>query len=235
MLLVDDLTVRYGGVTAVSSLQLQVRPAAVHGLIGPNGAGKSTALNAMTGVLRPNSGSVKLDDRELVGLSPASILRAGVARTFQQARLWQGMTVLQNLMVPLLDEGRRTAESRAREVASSLGFSHLLGVSAGVLPFGARRLIEVGRAMTTHPSLIMLDEPGAGLTITEKEKLVEVLTGLSAEGTAVLLVDHDMELVMRASSIVTVLDAGEVIFEGRPEEVRKDERVLAVYLGTSHG
>jgi branched-chain amino acid transport system ATP-binding protein len=231
MLSVADLTVRYGGVTAVDAMSMQMPEASVHGLIGPNGAGKSTALNAMTGVTRPDSGSVRLDDVELVGLTPAAILAAGVARTFQQARLWAGMTVLQNLTVPLLSQGRQRAQERAIEIADTLGFSQLLDDSAAGLAFGLRRLVEVGRAMMTEPRLILLDEPGAGLTLAEKAKLVEVLRSLAESGTGVLLVDHDMDLVMRSSQRVTVLDAGAVIFEGTPDEVRDDEQVLAVYLG----
>lgn len=232
MLHVRDLTVSYGGVRAVAEMDLDVPEASVHGLIGPNGAGKSTALNAMTGVVKPERGSVQIDGKELVGQSPAAILRSGVARTFQQARLWPGMTVSQNLVVPLLPEGRRGAEPKAAEVAERLGFADILEVRAGILPFGARRLVEVGRAMMTQPRIVLLDEPAAGLTFAEKTKLIEVLRSLADAGAAVLLVDHDMELVMQASERVTVLDAGQVIAEGTPEEVRTDERVLAVYLGT---
>lgn len=231
MLSVADLVVNYGGVTAVNRMTMEMDESTVHGLIGPNGAGKSTALNAMTGVVRPDDGSVMLDDTELIGLSPASVLSAGVARTFQQARLWGGMTVLQNLMVPLLPNGRSSARSRAEEVAATLGFSELLDEYASGLAFGVRRLVEVGRAMMTEPRLMLLDEPGAGLTVTEKLKLVEVLKSLADLGTGVLLVDHDMDLVMRSCQRVTVLDAGSVIFEGTPDEVRSDEEVLAIYLG----
>lgn len=205
----------------------------MHGLIGPNGAGKSTALHAMTGVVVPDRGSVRLNGTALVGMPPHQILHVGLARTFQQAQLWSGMSVMQNMTVPLLKKGRGTAETRAREVAESLGFTHLLAAQASDLPFGARRLIEVGRAMMTDPSVILLDEPGAGLTIAEKERLVSVLQSLSASGTSVLLVDHDMDLVMGACERVTVLDAGSVIAEGTPAEIRTDPTVLAVYLGHS--
>jgi ABC-type branched-subunit amino acid transport system ATPase component len=231
MLSVADLVVTYGGVTAVDRMTMEMDESSVHGLIGPNGAGKSTALNAMTGVTRPDGGSVMLDGRQLVGLSPASVLSAGVARTFQQARLWGGMTVLQNLTVPVLSSGRSHARSRAEEVATILGFSDLLDEYASGLAFGVRRLVEVGRAMMTEPRLMLLDEPGAGLTANEKLKLVDVLRSLAGLGTGVLLVDHDMDLVMRSCQRVTVLDAGSVIFEGTPDEVRSDERVLAIYLG----
>ncbi|MGB8361929.1 MAG: ABC transporter ATP-binding protein [Acidimicrobiia bacterium] len=231
MLSVADLVVTYGGVTAVDRMTMEMGESSVHGLIGPNGAGKSTALNAMTGVTRPDRGSVTLDGKQLIGLSPASILFAGVARTFQQARLWGGMTVFQNLTVPVLSSGRSQARSRAEEVAAILGFSDLLDDYASGLAFGVRRLVEVGRAMMTEPRLMLLDEPGAGLTVTEKLKLVDVLRRLADLGTGVLLVDHDMDLVMRSCQRVTVLDAGSVIFEGTPDEVRNDDQVLAIYLG----
>lgn len=231
MLSVSELTVTYGGVRAVSSVDIEVGAGTVHGLIGPNGAGKSTAINAMSGVVRPETGSVVLDGVELVGRNPAEILRNGMARTFQQARLWTGMTVIQNLTVPLLQKGRRNAETRAKEIAELLDFGSLIDVSASELPFGMRRLVEVGRAMMTEPKVVLLDEPGAGLTHLEKAKLIDVLQHLAGDGTAVVLVDHDMDLIMQASSKVTVLDAGAVIFEGTPQGVREDELVLSVYLG----
>lgn len=233
MLSVAELAVHFGGVQAVRQLDLEVPEGTVHGLIGPNGAGKSTALNAITGVVIPTTGRVNLGEHDLVGLPPHEILRIGLARTFQQAQLWSGMSVLQNLTVPLLPEGRKRASERAREVAGTLGFNHLLDLQASDLPFGARRLVEVGRAMMTRPQVVLLDEPGAGLTLGEKTRLIGVLHDLAESGTSVLLVDHDMDLVMRACERVTVLDAGEVISAGTPEQVRSDETVLAVYLG--HG
>ena len=231
MLNVSDLAVSYGGVRALRRLDLNVGASTVHGLIGPNGAGKSTALNAMTGVAVPASGTVHLEDMDLLALRPHQILQAGLARTFQQAQLWSGMTVEQNLMVPLLGEGRKKAIARAHQVAGQLGFSAELDALASDLPFGARRLVEVGRAIMTTPRIVMLDEPGAGLTASEKSRLIDVLHTLAEAGTSVLLVDHDMDLVMRACEIVTVLDAGIVIAEGEPDAIRTDEKVLAVYLG----
>lgn len=231
MFSVADLAVNFGGVQAVSSLDLNVPSSTVHGLIGPNGAGKSTALNAMTGVVVPDRGSVRLNDTTLTGMPSHRILEVGLARTFQQAQLWSGMSVLQNLTVPLLPKGRKVAEERAREVAATVGFTHLLSTQASDLPFGARRLVEVGRAIMSDPSIVLLDEPGAGLTISEKKTLVGVLKTLSTTGTSVLLVDHDMDLVMGACELVTVLDAGSVIAEGTPAEIRTDPTVLAVYLG----
>jgi branched-chain amino acid transport system ATP-binding protein len=231
MLQVDGLVVRYGGVTAVDGMDLSVPGGVVHGLIGPNGAGKSTAVHAMSGGLVPTSGSVRLNGVELVGASPQRVLAAGLARTFQQAQLWTGMTVEQNLTVPLLRCGRKAARRRVDEVAELLHIVDVLPINAGELPFGTRRLVEVARAATTEPSVMLLDEPGAGLTPTEKRHLAGVLQRLAAGGTAVLLIDHDMQLVMSSCSLVTVLDVGRVIAEGPPDDIRTNRDVIDVYLG----
>ncbi len=233
LLQVEDLRVTFGGVHAVDGLSFGVLAGTVHGLIGPNGAGKTTALNAITGLQKPASGSVRLRGEELVGRSPSTIMHSGMTRTFQQAQLWGGMTVTQNLTVPLLKSGRPAATVRAHEVAELLDFVGLLDVNADELPFGARRIIEVGRAVMTNPDVMLLDEPGAGLTAAEKSRLVGVLRDLSDSGMAVVLVDHDMDLVMRASVTVTVMDAGQVIAEGPPDAIRKDEKVIDTYLGRS--
>lgn len=230
-LVVDGLTVAFGGNKAVDGVNLSVSSGEVVGLIGPNGAGKSTAVNAMTGFIRASAGSVKSNGKELVGLPPAKILRAGVARTFQQAQLWRGMSVMQNLTVPMLHAGRRQAETRALEVANIFGITHLLHESAALLPYGARRLVEVSRAMMTQPLIVMLDEPGAGLTPNEKEGLKVALRTLAETQVSVLLIDHDMDLVMTVCQRVTVLDVGRVLAEGTPDQIREDPRVISAYLG----
>ncbi len=230
-LVVDDLTVAFGGNTALDGFEIRVDAGEVVGLIGPNGAGKSTAVNAMTGIIRPNRGSVRVNGTELVGQPPAKILRAGMARTFQQAQLWRGMTVLQNLTVPMLHAGRRAAEERAHEVAEIFGITPLLPEPAALLPYGARRLVEVSRAMMTRPDIVMLDEPGAGLSPTEKEGLKDALHTLAETRVSVLLIDHDMDLVMTACQRVTVLDVGRVLAEGTPAQIRDNPQVVEAYLG----
>ncbi|HWM35066.1 MAG TPA: ABC transporter ATP-binding protein [Pseudolysinimonas sp.] len=230
-LVVDDLTVAFGGNTALDGFEIRVDAGEVVGLIGPNGAGKSTAVNAMTGIIRPNRGSVRVNGIELVGQPPAKILRAGMARTFQQAQLWRGMTVLQNLTVPMLHAGRRAAEERAHEVAEIFGITPLLPESAALLPYGARRLVEVSRAMMTRPDIVMLDEPGAGLSPSEKEGLKDALHTLAETRVSVLLIDHDMDLVMTACQRVTVLDVGRVLAEGTPAQIRDNPQVVEAYLG----
>lgn len=229
---ISGLSVSYGGVKAVDTVSFDVVGGVVTGLIGPNGAGKSSMINAITGLLRPASGSVAIDGRGMAGLSPREILEAGVARTFQQAQLSAGMTVEQNLCLPLLARASlRTAQLRARAVAALLGIEANLERSASSISFGARRLVEIGRALIKEPSILLLDEPGAGLTIVEKERLTVLLRQLASGGTAVLLVDHDMRLVMGVCDSVVVLDAGRVIAMGAPEQVRDDPAVVEAYLG----
>ncbi len=234
MLSVEGLTVSYGGVRAVDDFSLHVERGTVLGLIGPNGAGKSTTINAITGVIRPTEGQVRLDRHDLVGRSPQQILAAGLARTFQQAQLWTGMTVRENIGLPLEAITRARADERRRrvdEVAQRLGIGDVLDLRPGELSFGRRRLVEIGRATVTRPAVVLLDEPGAGLTAGEKENLVTVLRDLSEGGTAVLLVDHDMELVMGSCHRVVVLAAGRLLASGPPEAVRDDPAVIAAYLG----
>jgi ABC-type branched-subunit amino acid transport system ATPase component len=234
MLLVEGLTVTYGGVRAVDDFSLDVRAGTVMGLIGPNGAGKSTTINAITGVVRRTRGRVHLDGRDLEDRSPQQILVAGMSRTFQQAQLWAGMTVRENIALPLeaIGESRDRAR-RVAEVSDRLGISDLLDLRPGELPFGRRRLVEIARATVTRPKVVLLDEPGAGLTGAEKTNLVTVLRDLGKGGTAVVLVDHDMELVMGSCDQVVVLDAGRRLALGTPEVIRDDPAVITAYLGSA--
>lgn len=234
MLSIEGLTVAFGGVRAVDDFSLELDRGLVLGLIGPNGAGKSTTINAITGFVRPTQGQVSLAGRPLIGRSPQEILRAGLARTFQQAQLWAGMTVSQNLALPLEALGRSRASAlRVAEVAERLGIGDLLGLRPSALPFGRRRLVEIGRAIITQPAAVLLDEPGAGLTSAEKANLSRVMRDLAAADTSVLLVDHDMELVMNSCDQVVVLNAGRRLAAGLPKDIREDPAVIAAYLGTS--
>jgi len=234
MLSIEGLTVAFGGLRAVDDFSLEIDRGIVLGLIGPNGAGKSTTINAITGFVRPTQGRISLAGKPLAGRPPQEILRAGLARTFQQAQLWAGMTVSQNLALPLEALGRsRASAHEVGEVAERLGIGDLLGLRPSALPFGRRRLVEIGRAIITKPAVVLLDEPGAGLTSAEKANLSRVMRDLAAADTSVLLVDHDMELVMNSCDQVVVLNAGRRLAAGLPKDIREDPAVIAAYLGTS--
>lgn len=226
---VQGLSVSYGGVHAVKDMSLTVSAGEIAGLIGPNGAGKSSAVNAITGVVVPAAGTVTLAGSDVTGLSSRDIARRGVGRTFQQAQVWKGMSVRQNLEL-----ARSQAVGAAHPVdtlAERVGISPFMDGPAAQLPYGTRRLVEVARALALAPQLLVLDEPGAGLSEEEKQDLRRVLFQVRDEGVAILLIDHDMQLVMSTCSYLYVLDSGELISQGPPTEVRADPKVLESYLG----
>jgi branched-chain amino acid transport system ATP-binding protein len=231
-----EVAIRYGGVVAIRSASFSVRGGTILGLLGPNGAGKSSMVNAITGFVRPAGGRITVDGRDITGMSPARVLDAGIARTFQQAQLSPGMTVAQNLRLPVV--GRMTAAdayARIHSVAERLGFANLLSQPASSISFGKRRLVEIGRALMREPDIILLDEPGAGLTPGEKQTVDGVLREIAASGAAILLIDHDMQFVSGVCDSVVVLDAGTIIASGTPDEVRRDPVVIEAYLGRVQG
>lgn len=232
MLEVVGLTVSYGGVHAVSDVSFAIGKGEVLGLIGPNGAGKSTTVNAITGIVKPERGQVLLHGTDYASAAPHRIARAGISRTFQQAQLWAGMTVQQNLLLPLRTRRRDEKRKRAREVANAVGISDLLKMSAAILPYGTRRLAEVGRALISEPQVLILDEPAAGLSTEEKQRLAALLEEVAGAGVAVLLIDHDMQFVMRTCPRLVVMDAGRVIATGSPTQIQRDPEVLKSYLGS---
>lgn len=215
----------------MADASFSVESGEVLGLIGPNGAGKSTTIGAITGFVRVAAGVVTIDGVNVTGWSPQRVQRQGVARSFQSAELAQGLTVEQNLLLADFADGWKAARRRAGAVAEMLGVSGYLHTSASVLPYGIRRLVEIARAMMRHPKLMLLDEPGAGLTENERTELAPTLRGLAAEGIAVLLVDHHVSFVAQSCERIVVLDAGSVIATGTPGEVRADPAVIAAYLG----
>ncbi|RNL79667.1 ABC transporter ATP-binding protein [Nocardioides marmorisolisilvae] len=245
---VDDVTIRFGGLTALDSVSFEIREGEILGLIGPNGAGKTTCFNVMTGVYQATSGQVRFDGRPLTKLKRHKITQLGIARTFQNIRLFKSMTVLENVMVGTdanskvgffdalfrLPRHRRTeAESlaRAKEILEVVGIKARYDELASNLSYGDQRRLEIARAMATGPKLLCLDEPAAGFNPAEKQKLMELIRKVRDEGYTVLLIEHDMRLVMGVTDRIVVLEFGKKIAEGSPAEIRDNPAVIAAYLG----
>lgn len=248
LLEVQGLGRDFGGLRAVHDLSFAVEAGRVKALIGPNGAGKTTTLDIIAGALAPSRGRVLLDGRPLPAAGPHAVAARGVARTFQLARLFGDMTVLDNVLVgchvraragwgacavrsrAMREEERRLHE-RARAVLARVGLTAREDVTAGALPYGEQRLVELARALAMAPRLLLLDEPGAGLDGDEHRRLAGLIAAIRDDGTAVLLVDHHIDFVMDVSDTVVVLCHGEKLAEGPPEAVRRDAAVIAAYLG----
>jgi len=229
---VSGVTVAFGGNRALDGVGMSADRGSVTGLIGPNGAGKSTLFDVVSGLRRPQSGKVVLDGRDVTRLGPARRCRHGLARTFQRLELFGRLTVRDNLLVAAeLGPERRQAARVADGLLDRLGLTGIAETCADNLPTGVARLVEVGRAMAVRPQLLLLDEPAAGQDGEETERFAALLRSLAEGGTAVVLVEHDMGLVMGVCDEVYVLDLGKVIAVGPPEVIRNDETVLAAYLG----
>jgi ABC-type branched-subunit amino acid transport system ATPase component len=238
-----NLTKRFGGLAAVSKLDFEVRESEILGLIGPNGAGKSTTFNLIAGAHAADAGEVSFLGSPILGLPPHEIARRGLMRTFQHNRAFDGMTVLENVLVGAHTRFRRNPFSRkasqeeeeqrvrAGELVGFVGLEELREAPVDRLSFGQGRLLEIARALAGEPKLLLLDEPAAGLTLAEAERIAGVIRGIAARGIAVLLIEHDMRFLLPLAHRVVVLNFGAKIAEGTPEQVRSQRAVLDAYLG----
>jgi len=227
---VRNVSKRFGGIQAVNNASITVRPGIVTGVIGPNGSGKSTLFNLITGLARVDSGEVIFNGQPVTNLSPNRINRLGIGRTFQLTRLFGKMTAHENLVV-VARSGRQIAATRADELLDLLSLSHIRDEYAENLSYGQQKLIEFLRLMMTEPTLVLLDEPFAGVNPVMEKRLVSQMSGWLESGKTILLTDHEMTIMMELCEELFVLDHGEVIAHGRPEDIRRDERVMEAYFG----
>jgi len=248
LLSVRDLSKRFGGLQAVENVSFVVPHGAIKALIGPNGAGKTTLFNLISGVLRPDSGSITFDGRTVQGLRPHQIAARGIARTFQHIRLFPKMTALENIMIgrylhsragfisgmlnlPFTRREQNTVAVKSREMMDFLGIADLADAEATSLAYGQQRIVELGRALACEPKLLLLDEPAAGLNMRETVEMSSLIGRIRDLGITVFLVEHDMSLVMNISDEILVLSYGQKIADDKPLAIQKNSEVIKVYLG----
>ena len=250
LLEIRGLVKSFGGVKAVSDLVMTVQAGEIHALIGPNGSGKTTLLNVISGLYRADAGSIRFDGRELRGMPPHAIAIAGVARTFQNIRLFAGLSVRENVMIGrhartstglagalfarrATGREERDTRERADELLAFVGLAHSNAAPARSLPYGDQRRLEIARALATEPRLLLLDEPAAGMNPTETDDLIGLVERIRQRGITLLLIEHDMNLVMTVSDRITALNFGTRIADGTPAEIARHAGVIAAYLGGS--
>ncbi|MBV5277974.1 MAG: ABC transporter ATP-binding protein [Campylobacteraceae bacterium] len=252
ILKVDNVTKNFGGVTAIKETGFTVNPKEIYGLIGPNGAGKTTMFNIITGNYAPTSGQVIFRNESLSGLKPHQIVRKGIARTFQNIRLFSSMSVLDNVLIgfdfqarysflesivrfPRFISEEKRIKNRSMEILDYFGMSSFAHDKATDLSYGQQRKVEIARALATNPELLLLDEPAAGMNPSETEELGEIIKKARNDfDLTVLLIEHDMKFVNQMCDKVLVLDYGKTIFEGRPCDAIQDKEVISAYLGDFH-
>jgi branched-chain amino acid transport system ATP-binding protein len=251
LLRVASVNKRFGGLQALSDVGIEIERGQIYGLIGPNGAGKTTFFNVITGLYTPDSGRFELDGKPYSPSEPHKVAAAGIARTFQNIRLFPDMTALENVMVGRHVRTRATAlgavlrtratrreeeaiRQRAGELLAYVGVAKYADYQARTLAYGDQRRLEIARALATDPKLLALDEPAAGMNATEKLALRQLLESIREDGVTILLIEHDVKLVMGLTDRVTVLDYGKVIAAGSPYEVQRNPAVIEAYLGGSH-
>ncbi len=248
MLKLENLTVQFGGLTAVNDVTTEIEKGAIFGLIGPNGAGKTTCFNLITGVCKPTSGKVILNGKEIQGLPPYKINELGIARTYQNINLFKKMTVIENVMVgchtkttsgltaAIFKVRKQREEEKAiivkcMDILKFMDLAEKADYKASNLSYGEQRRLEISRALASDPALLLLDEPAAGMNGREKEELTQTIKKISQKGITVLLVEHDMRLVMSVTNIICVLNFGKKIAFGSPESIQNNEEVITAYLG----
>ncbi|MET1249768.1 MULTISPECIES: ABC transporter ATP-binding protein [Sporolactobacillus] len=246
---VKNLTKNFGGLTATSDITMNVEKNSITAVIGPNGAGKTTFFNMVTAVYKPTSGDILLNGKSLVGLKPHQVSQFGITRTFQNIRLFNEMTVLENVLVgmhqnlkshwigtllqlPHIRKIEEAAKVEAYDILKYVGLEDYVNENAGNLAYGAQRRLEIGRAMAAKPKILLLDEPAAGMNPKETDRLTSLIHDLRTKlDVTIILIEHDMKLVMKISDYIYVLDHGELIASGKPDEIRTNKRVIEAYLG----
>jgi len=249
MLKVDKVTKQFGGVVAIKDVSFHVKPMEIFALVGPNGAGKTTLFNIITGVIKPTSGHVYFKDEEITGLSPVKIVQKGIARTFQNIRLFSSMSVIENVLIgfekayeytffealfrfPRFFREEKIHKEKAFEILKFLEIEKYAEYNAKALSYGNQRKVEIARALATEPDLLLLDEPAAGMNPKETDELADTVFKIREEmEKTVLFIEHDMKFVQKIADRVLVLDYGKTIFEGKPSLMMKDESVIKAYLG----
>jgi branched-chain amino acid transport system ATP-binding protein len=248
LLTLTNVSRHFGGLKVLQDVSFSVSPGTISGLIGPNGAGKTTVFNLITGLLPPTTGDIALNGTSLLGRKPHAITRSGIARTFQNIRIFKEMTLLENVIVGMhrhLDYGvpglllalpgyraaEKRARERARELLSWMRLDHKADDLADNLSYGAQRKLEIARALATEPTLLLLDEPVAGMNSTEKTELMREIVNIRDRGYTIFMIEHDMRFVMGLCERISVLNFGKIIAQGGPEQIRSDPQVIEAYLG----